>query len=246
MVAIHGDWHGNTKYACKAICRDALDGADIVLQLGDFGLWPGPDGESYLRCIESAAKSANLQVWWIAGNHENWGEIDRLVAEHGWENPIEMSPHLSYLPNGCRFEFGGKKFGVLGGAFSVDYAYRKPYVSWWPQEMPTYADVEHLGEEPLDVLLTHDGPEKLQSSWKLLPDDEAKCDGVQGLIRQAIWNTHARSLYHGHWHQRASYEWDYAQEADGEVTMRTCRVSALAEDGRPLHLNRVLIATAYI
>jgi len=39
-VAIAGDWHSNALWAARAIKTAADNGHTLLLQLGDFGLWP--------------------------------------------------------------------------------------------------------------------------------------------------------------------------------------------------------------
>lgn len=246
-----GDWHGNTDFAVSSILRAKIDAlgtpVTAILQLGDFGLWPGSAGEAYLEEVAKAAQTVKLPVYWVAGNHEWWDEIDRWTHRYGYDEPIQLAEYLYYLPNGCRFTLNGIKFGALGGAFSVDYAYRTPWVSWWPQECPTPRDLDRLGTDPLDILLTHDGPEKLQSDWVLRPNDEAKCDSVRYLIREAIRRTNPRRLYHGHWHQYWAgwFQW-FTDEHGVETAPRShqCWVTALAHDGDSFD-NAAKIQTIY-
>ena len=56
---------------------------------------------------------------------------------------------------------------MFGGGDSIDKGSRKPYVSWWPQEIPTTNDfyraratLEKSGHE-VDYVLTHTVPEKV-------------------------------------------------------------------------------------
>jgi hypothetical protein len=47
-IAVAGDWHGNTAWAVRAVRRMAAllprDGPRVIVHLGDFGIWPGPEG----------------------------------------------------------------------------------------------------------------------------------------------------------------------------------------------------------
>jgi hypothetical protein len=56
-------------------------------------------------------------------------------------------------------ELEGKLFGFLGGAESVDKAFRTEGLSWWKEERITEEDVEFLinnvGDRQLDYLITH-------------------------------------------------------------------------------------------
>jgi hypothetical protein len=59
-VGIAGDWHGNAEWAVRTIgkisARLPRHGPRIIPQLGDFGIWPGPDGRDLLREIVLAVR----------------------------------------------------------------------------------------------------------------------------------------------------------------------------------------------
>ena len=49
-ILVAGDWHGDQAWALNVIKRVpqllAAERTRLVLQLGDFGIWPGPGGRS--------------------------------------------------------------------------------------------------------------------------------------------------------------------------------------------------------
>lgn len=77
-------------------------------------------------------------------------------------------------------------------------------ISWWPQERITPTELEVLGMEPLDVLVTHDCPAgiDLPSHWTLRDADQAVCDEQRSLLAEAVRRTQPRLVLHGHWHHR--------------------------------------------
>lgn len=97
-------------------------------------------------------------------------------------------------------------FGALGGAFSIDWRLRTPGRSWWPEEVTTEADVELLGDAPLEVLLCHDAPAGFPANHPIRVDvaDEARSHEVRVLLARAVAATRPRLVIHGHWHRRHS------------------------------------------
>lgn len=107
----------------------------------------------------------------------------------------------------------------MGGAFSVDWRRRVPGQTWWPNEVLTDADVERLGDEPLDVVVCHDSPAEMpmRSRWILRPDDQASCDVSRRLLQEAIDVTLPRLVVHGHWHHRHSRALHYINQTRSEA-----------------------------
>ena len=54
-ILVAGDWHGDQAWAVNVIKRvpELLAGerTRLVLQLGDFGIWAGRDGQRYLAAV---------------------------------------------------------------------------------------------------------------------------------------------------------------------------------------------------
>lgn len=220
-IVVAGDWHGSLGWAVDVVERAHHHGAHLIVQLGDFGaLWPG-DGGRFERRLDARLARRDMQVLFIAGNHDVWPELVKLPLDDDGFGVLRS--RIRYAPQGYRFRVGGRTFGVLAGAHSVDQDVRTAGVDWWPEEEPTQADVDRLGDAPLDVLLAHDAPlgAPLASELNLPPGHPA--DGPRELITQAVERTRPRLLLHGHWHQRASYTVAHA----GGAT----RVEALGCDG---------------
>src|SRR5690625_2710235 len=155
-IVIAGDWHGNLGHACFVIDRAAYQGIDTVVQLGDFGWgWP-QDDPRLLQRLSRRLVSRGVELLFIRGNHDNTVWLDELDRDE--DGLADIEPGVRYVPDGARFEVGGVRFGALGGARSVDKDVRIEGVDWWPDEEAHPSDVDWLGDEPLDVLLTHEAP----------------------------------------------------------------------------------------
>ena len=220
-ILLAGDWHGNREWAAISLETAARAGCQVVLQLGDFGLWPGRE-DAWLDHVDRHASTAGVSVVWIDGNHENHDALDRWRHEAGEQaGLVAMRDRVLWATRGARWEWQGVRFGALGGAVSIDRFLRKRGVNWWPQEATTQADVDRLGDVPLDVLVTHAAPTTVTPSYRRLPLPEdiiADARRVRDLLDQAVSRTEPPLVVHGHYHQRTRHE------ADGRV------VEGLAHD----------------
>ena len=72
--------------------------------------------------------------------------------------------------NGEIYDIEGIKSFVFGGAESIDKAYRVPYESWWPEEIPSYKEfrkgLDSLEKSnwDIDLFLAHTCPADVSSS----------------------------------------------------------------------------------
>jgi len=221
VVALAGDSHGNYPWARDRIREVAERGVDTMLHLGDFGIWPGNNGRAYLIRVENACAEHGMRILVTPGNHEDWGRLTAL-----WENPkqrdatgamlpIDLTPHITVLPRGHRFEIDGRSFVSLGGAPSVDMDNRTERVDWWPEERITAEDVERtVAGGYADVMLSHDSPDRPyqtaavehvvhgDSGWSW--SDQALAHAAAGRERmtEAFLGVKPRLFAHGHYHVR--------------------------------------------
>jgi hypothetical protein len=166
-VVFAGDWHGNLPWATSRIQSVGASGVTTILHVGDFGLWPGNSGRRYLQIVEKTCARAGVELLVTPGNHEDWARLTALWAnprrrdpETGAPLPLQLTDHIRVLPRGHRFTIGGTSFLSFGGAASVDRHLRTEGVDWWPEEMPSEADVDYaIAGGPVDVLVAHDSPE---------------------------------------------------------------------------------------
>ena len=223
-----GDTHGREDAVDLAVRQAKAEGCNRMVQLGDFGYWPHfPAGERFMAFVEETCVKHDVMLWWLDGNHENHDRLEVLVNEHGRDAPIELSPHVFYLPRGYRWTWDNVSFMALGGAYSIDKAWRTEHVSWWPGETITAGDVERaMTAGPVDVMFTHDAPIGV-TPWH----DRATTDRKKDLWPESRVNREALTaafnalrpslLVHGHYHRRYT---DHIGE---------CRVEGLAADGQP-------------
>lgn len=208
---IAGDWHGNPYAARNAISAAMTEKAEVIIQLGDFGIWPSFDGMEYLDSMNTDLRAVDRKVVFVGGNHEDYNQIE------AWEkhNPRSSKGHvyvrsnILYIPRGCAWKWAGKTFLGLGGAISIDKQWRVPNESWWWQEAITNEQMNeaviNAAYRPnrIDYLITHDCSDRTPWKKRLKPDPDSvtnrkKIDFVLDRVKPRI-------QFHGHMHEW--YDW---------------------------------------
>lgn len=207
-VLLAGDTHGDGwwwRHLVKLAKRHRCQG---IVQLGDFGVWPGGDGKRYLNGVSAQLHHAGLWGIFIDGNHEDFPQLlGYPVQPDGWR-PVR--PALRHAPRGHRWSWRGVTFLALGGAGSVDKRWRTPGRDWWSEESITDDDVVRAVQGgKVDVMLTHDAPTRARpvaladSHWDVSGvgvDVLADCEASQRRLQQVVDAVQPRLLVHGHWH----------------------------------------------
>ena len=213
LVAVAGDWHGATSWAQHAIQYARFKGATHMVQVGDFGLWPGPAGIQFLEGVNEACEQNDIDLMWLPGNHEDYDQIAEIELS---DDPMPVMGRFSrirYLTRGARWQWWGKNFMALGGAVSVDRHRRTDGVDYWPAEELTDQDVDVANKTPhgMDVIFSHDCPQGVSipgigpdakappgSGW---PAD-AMHDSQKSRIKlRRVWSVHRPQVwFHGHFH----------------------------------------------
>ena len=207
-VLLVGDTHGNIEWWNRHILHiaDRRD-TDVIVQLGDFGIWPGTGGARYLDWLEESLVERELSLMFIDGNNEDFSQLLALPLDEFGRRWVR--PHIAHAPRGHRWEWRGLRFLACGGAASVDQDLRIPYESWWPQETITDADVERcVAGGTADVLLCHDAPVDVdfdvllgrfsETGWLKLPHLPTKQN--RAALQRVVDATEPSLIVHGHWH----------------------------------------------
>jgi hypothetical protein len=215
IVGVAGDWHGNTGWAGIAIARFAELGIQHILHLGDFGFWPGNNGQKYLYKTNKRL-AANGQVLYVTlGNHEDYVQISRLQQSQfpGWRYNPEY-PHILVADRGARWEWNGRTFVSLGGANSIDFIGRTENRTWWKAEQITLDDVfKTVMHGHADIMLAHDCPAGVNlfgshredhGIWS--PTEMRYANQSRAMMRQAVDGVKPDLFLHGHYHFFADHE----------------------------------------
>lgn len=186
---------------------------DIVIVAGDMGL---PWGEENTYGPEdwptkwSYADTAHLRflkelpaaILFIDGNHENFDlyrDIPYVSPFYGGKAQ-KLADNVYHLLRGEVYTIQGKTFFTMGGATSIDKAYRRERISWWPQEIPSYQEWEHAFTTldkynwNVDYVITHTCPDVFLQNRK---DFDVWPDGCP--VRQML-NRIEQQLTYGWWY----------------------------------------------
>lgn len=191
-VRLIGDVHGKFGKYRSILTRTPYP----TIQVGDMGVgfFQWPHGEPsvnppYDKMVEGGHR-------FIRGNHDN---------------PAVCKRHTQFIPDGT--VEGTTMF--IGGAVSIDKAFRVEGFSWWPDEELSYQELDALVQKYIEVkpetMITHECPEEMaealiqaqalftgkKSGMKLEPEWSSR-------TRQAfqqMWSAHSPKLWvFGHWH----------------------------------------------
>jgi Calcineurin-like phosphoesterase len=207
-IALAGDWHGNTRWAVRAIRKmGALlpsDGPRLIVHLGDFGIWPGAEGREYLSALDGALSAAGASLWFVDGNHEDFRQLARLRP--GPDGRSQVTGRIWHLPRGHRWRWHEREWLALGGAVSLDRAGRTAGANWWPEEEITRAQAMAVtAAGAADVMVTHECPAGVSHAFPPAPswwsgDDVRRSDAHRALLREVVVAVRPRYLMHGHLH----------------------------------------------
>ena len=162
MIYVTGDTHGHIDFAKLKIFADekkSLTRGDYVIIAGDFGgVWDPEKLEDDLKYY----KELPFTVLFVDGNHENFDMLEKYpVTEWKGGKVHIIAENIIHLMRGQVYEIDGKTFFTFGGATSTDRYLRREGIDWWPQEVPTDADVVEANKNlakvdfKVDYIITH-------------------------------------------------------------------------------------------
>lgn len=142
-IACIGDIHGAFNIL-KALVAKLPQDVEVI-QVGDFGFWP------YLR---EEYDAPDRPVRFIDGNHDHVLE----VAGCDWPNAV-------FVPRGTVEVVDGRRVLFLGGATSVDRAWRHNKIgrhAWFEEEVVTQEEADWAilnAGAGVDLMVTHTPPD---------------------------------------------------------------------------------------
>lgn len=224
-VAILGDIHGNTEYLDYALTQAELRGAEVMIQVGDFGF---NFNEKFLQNLEAVLNVHQLPLYAIRGNHDNPRRFDKY-NRLGW---------LNLIPDGLTARMGSKRVAFLGGAVSIDRDWREENVSWWADERvnPAIVNKWMLENTKADVLISHEAPLRPSPlpNFMIKPDIQRDCVEDRDLLKMAVSALEPEVVYHGHYHVRDSRSYF---QVDGTKVL----LEGLSSDSSPLIESMVIV-----
>lgn len=206
MIYITGDTHGSlelSKLNAKNFPQQKdLTKNDYVIICGDFGLIWNNNGEDLWW--QNWLNNKPWTTLFICGNHENFDllyQYQKIGYLGGTAHKISDS--IYHLSRGQVFDIEGKKIFTMGGAQSQDRIYRKKYLSWWPQEMPSYQEYEDAlynlerNNWKVDYIVTHCAPSSIQQAI----NSSYSPNVLTIFFEEIAANTTFKTWYFGHYHK---------------------------------------------
>lgn len=129
-------------------------GADVIIQVGDFGYWEHTDeGVAFLDEVSEVATEHQIPLYWLHGNHDKHSLLLEKYGDKRTEDGfIEIRPGVFYIPQGHVWEWEETRFRAFGGAYSIDKEWR---LEWEANRWRKLAEKENYrrkaGEAPRDV-----------------------------------------------------------------------------------------------
>lgn len=186
MIYITGDTHRDFSriYAFCEKVHTTED--DIMIILGDAGInFELNQNDVYLK---KKLSKLPITLFCVQGNHEerpfnikSYKTIDFCEAKAYAEKAY---PNLIFAKDGEIYNFEGKTFLVIGGAYSVDKDYRLLHgYRWFPDEQPN-DEIKNYVESQIeafdfavDCVLSHTTPESCEPTWAFMEGiDQSKVD----------------------------------------------------------------------
>lgn len=234
IIAFAGDWHGNFPYTRKALNYSAKHGAEVVVHVGDFGVW---SPYNYIQAVGDEAARLGLQVFFVDGNHEDHPWLNaQPIREDGFR---VLHDNVAHIPRGTVWTWDNVNFMGLGGAHSVDRQWRRDGVEWFREETLTYGQAFEAGStvHDIDIMITHDCPNRVDipgiagNPHGFPPVEIALAEKHRELLGFVVDSVQPKILVHGHYHV------NYDDVRDSTI------IKGLDCDGKPLDKNVWLLDT---
>jgi hypothetical protein len=205
MIYITGDTHGGVDMAklddehFKG--QFSLTKSDYLIIAGDFGfIWQNNEKQKEWLSLFRELPYTTL---FVDGNHENF-DLLNAYPEDEWHGGKIHRIHdsLFHLMRGQLFTIQDKTIFTFGGARSVDRAFRRPYISWWPEEMPSSAEYQEGLQNlercnwKVDYVVTHAGPAKIIETFHQMFSPDSLSSYFQALSDRLDFNRWYFAHYH--------------------------------------------------
>lgn len=212
-IILLGDLHGNfalANYILKG--TKELFKCDTIVQAGDFGIWASCLQAKSLKSILNIAN--NYKIYFVRGNHEEYirngklyfSDYEGVIVPAFFKNVKNIPIHV----DGDEFELDGKKWLGIGGAFSIDWMYRKVGVSWFPNHELVSETVYNRVMKDIstnkinpEIMITHEVPTSINiKMFELKPIMYNGKNKSGSDFLEKIYNAHPPKLWiHGHYHK---------------------------------------------
>jgi predicted phosphodiesterase len=174
---------------------------DYVIICGDFGgVWNNSNEELYWR---KWLQEKNFTTLFVDGNHENFDMLNQFpVSQWNGGNVHYINDSIIHLMRGQVFTIDDFKFFTMGGAESIDKAYRVEGKSWWKEELPTNDQFEEALDNldihnwSVDYVITHTASMRIMEHMQYIKENNP----LYGFLNRLEEDLQYKHWYFGHFH----------------------------------------------
>lgn len=210
-IYVTGDTHGDISRLLyfRFPGNHIIDENDVVFVLGDFGvIFNNVSTPKETRILNLLANRPFITMI-IDGNHENHSRIYNLPETEIFGGKVgEVMPgKVFFCRRGEIYTIEDNKIFTFGGATSIDRNLRVPGVSWWKEEVPSPAEMDHGLKKledhgnSVDYIFAHTCPEDISriliKKLRSFFDDP---DPTRKYLEHVCSITSFKDFYCGHWH----------------------------------------------
>lgn len=229
MIYITGDLHGEidkAKLTTKNFpAQRELTKNDYVIIAGDFGgIWSGGKQDEWLL---DWLESRNFTTLFVDGNHENFDLLYQFpIMDWNGGKIHQIRPSIIHLMRGQVFTIEGKKIFTFGGAESVDKQFRKEFISWWREEIPSRREFEEgirnleKHDMTVDYVITHTAPRDIIGQLNSFFGDKIN-DSTSEMLNYFKKSIRFKHWFFGHFHTNKTI---------GKFTVLNDRIVVLQEN----------------
>lgn len=211
---VTGDTHGTLDLGKVVRYFDEHEGEytsdDYLIICGDVGVCGySASDEAEVRNV---LRDLPVTTLFIDGNHENFEQLNSYGVDEWNGGKVHfIESNIIHLMRGQVFDIDGTTFFTLGGAYSIDKAYRTPGISWFEEEIPTREEYEEgwrnleKADFQVDYILTHTAPREVVAAmgYGEMSDDEIE---LRQYLQRVADYTEFTAWYFGHFHEDTEVE----------------------------------------
>lgn len=215
MIYIRGDTHGQIDQLSESVMfgERSWTQEDILIVTGDFGyVFMGEQNYISEKNNLDALARKPYTILFVDGNHEGFPFLKQYPEEIRYGAPVRrIRNNIFWLQRGHVYGIEGRTFFVMGGAYSVDRAFRKQYFErtgeriWFEEELPNreeytraIVNLNAYGRK-VDYIITHTAPTSVILRLTRRMPDEHEME-LTGFLDWVYHEIQFKKWFFGHYH----------------------------------------------
>lgn len=213
---ITGDAHGEIgRFSPEVMPQQAQWSCkDKLIFAGDFGyVFLGEKRTPAEKNNLDALAQKPFEILFVDGNHEGFDALAEYPEVIRYGAPVrKIRDNIYWLQRGYIYNIDGKRIFVMGGAYSMDKAFRLDYYRisgqkiWFEQELPCSAEYQRAIENlkacnmEVDYVITHTAP--ISIACRLLRHRPDMHDSeLTGFLDWVYHEVRFQKWFFGHFHE---------------------------------------------